>query len=366
MKNIHILYYNFISKDSIINIGGIETYIQLLASALYRYYNLNIYFPTTENYIIKDNTFIAYGIKCKDINELQQIIKSDYLNPDDIVIFATDQIIPKISHLKIIGIQHGIYWDLPTRLYRKNKLGIIKSLFKLYDNFKNFKRSDKYSKLVCVDNNFLNWKRTLSAEIIEDNYKVILNCAADSFFQLAPIDLNKNKITILFPRRFVELRGCLLFAMVAKKMLHKFDYLSVIIAGEGPLENKMKEILPSAYNVQYTKAIYSQMPAIINSSEIIIVPSLGSEGSSLSVIEGMAAGRLVIAANIGGINNLIINNFNGLLCSPTYDSIYNLLEKVILNPKQFAEIPVNAKKSAESSLTFDNWSNQWIDFLNSI
>jgi len=366
MKQIHLLYYNFISKDNVISIGGIETYIQLLALALYQKYNLSIYFPSSEDYVIRSNTYTAYGIKCKDINELQLIIKGNYLNKEDVVIFATDQITPKINHQKIIGIQHGIYWDLPSSLYRKNKHRITRSLYKLYDNFKNFRRSNKYSKLVCVDYNFLNWKRTLSAELNEDNYKVILNCASNSFYSLLPIDLNEKKLTILFPRRFVELRGCLLFANVSRHLMQKFNNFQIIIAGEGPLENEIKNILPPNERVQYTKTEYSKMPALIQQADIIIVPSLGSEGSSLSVIEGMAAGRLVIATNIGGINNLILDNFNGLLCSPTYNSLYNVLEKVISNPTKFVQIPSNAKITAESSLNFTNWSNQWIEFLDTI
>ncbi|WP_350563863.1 glycosyltransferase family 4 protein, partial [Psychrobacter sp. CAL346-MNA-CIBAN-0220] len=49
---------------------------------------------------------------------------------------------------------------------------------------------------------------------------------------------------------------------------------------------------------------------------IAIIPTLGSEGTSLSMIEAMAAGCMVISSNVGGLSNLIINGFNGRLVMP--------------------------------------------------
>lgn len=362
MKKIHILYHNFVSKNGIIDIGGIETYIQLLAEALHRSFDLFIYFPGDEEYKIQANTYTAYSIKCSNIKSLQKIFASKYLKKEDILIFGTDQIIPQIYHEKIIGIQHGIYWDLPISIYRQRRIASLSKILKLYDNYLNILRSNNYSKLICVDHNFLNWKRTIVPKINEDNYKVILNCAADPFFKIAPTILD-NKLTLLFPRRFVSLRGCIVFAKVCTQLLEKHNNFQVILSGEGPMENHMKKILAPSSRVKYTRTQFSDMPLLLESADVVVVPSLGSEGSSLSVIEGMAAGRLVVATNIGGITNLILDNYNGILCSPTYNSLFNALEKIVSNPQRFKHIPAAAQLSAKHAFSFEKWTKNWLDFL---
>ncbi|MGR4357642.1 glycosyltransferase [Escherichia coli] len=45
--------------------------------------------------------------------------------------------------------------------------------------------------------------------------------------------------------------------------------------------------------------------------DIAIVPSIGSEGTSLSLLEAMSAKCLVIATDIGGMTNIILDGFNG-------------------------------------------------------
>ena len=115
MRKAHIIYFNFISKDQKIDIGGIETYIQLLAAALCTKYDVKIYFPSKEDYAVKCSTFEARGVKCKNISGLQKILLKHYLDSDDALIFATEQINPVIDHQRMNAIKHGIYCDLPTR-----------------------------------------------------------------------------------------------------------------------------------------------------------------------------------------------------------------------------------------------------------
>lgn len=359
MKKVHILYFNFISRDNKIDIGGIETYMQLLSKALCSQYTVEIYFPAAENYTISTDTFRAHGVLCPGINALQKIVYQKFADKEDTIILATDQITPVIPHPRIIGIQHGIYWDLPAGIYRKYKNRYLLRSLKLFDNYRNYRRSGKFRRLICVDYNFLNWKRTLSRELDEKNYRVILNCAADRFFEIQPADIRNHHLTILFPRRFVKLRGCLMFVRVVSKLMATCQNFRVIIAGEGPLEDEMKRILPPGEKVHYTSTSYQEMPELIMGCDVVVIPSLGSEGSSLAVIEGMSAGRMVVASNTGGINNLIISGFNGLLCSPEPQSFYTTLEKVITEPSRFGHLPGNARLTAESAFRFRDWAEAW-------
>ena len=52
-----------------------------------------------------------------------------------------------------------------------------------------------------------------------------------------------------------------------------------------------------------------EMNKAYQNADITLIPSLYSEGTSLSCIEAMACGNAVIATRIGGLSDLIINDF---------------------------------------------------------
>lgn len=366
MRQIHLIYFNFVNADGVFAIGGIETYIRLLALAVHHRYKFDIWFPSSAEFVISEPAFTSHGVHCRDIEELQQILKQRVLKPEDILIYATDQIIPTTGHRHTIGIQHGIYWDLPAGIYRNQSGTRSLRLLKLFDNYRNFRRSELFSTLVCVDYNFLNWKRTLSVKIRDGYHTVILNCAGDDFFSIPEKTPDNENFTLLFPRRFVELRGARVFASVMNDLRTRYPFITIIMAGEGELENDIKKILPPDRKAIYRNIPYHEMPEVMNTADVVVVPSLGSEGSSLAVIEAMAAGRLVVASNVGGINNLIINRFNGLLCNPGEKGLRGTLEMVLQNRPAFADIPRHARETAEKAFTFRRWSDEWLELLHKI
>ncbi|WP_420491566.1 glycosyltransferase [Neobacillus drentensis] len=54
--------------------------------------------------------------------------------------------------------------------------------------------------------------------------------------------------------------------------------------------------------------------------------NLGSEGTSLSLLEAMAAKCAEIATNVGGMTNIILDNYNGLIINPDESELYLALE----------------------------------------
>lgn len=62
-------------------------------------------------------------------------------------------------------------------------------------------------------------------------------------------------------------------------------------------------------------------------SIIVVVPSVWQEAFGLSVIEGMASGKTVIASKIGGIPEIIKDGEDGLLFRP--GDVDALTEKIL-------------------------------------
>jgi glycosyltransferase involved in cell wall biosynthesis len=101
----------------------------------------------------------------------------------------------------------------------------------------------------------------------------------------------------------------------------------------------------------------NDIPEVLNNSGIIVLPSR-SEGFGLAIIEGMASGKPVVAANIDGIREIIQDGENGLLfdSGDSYD-LANKIEKVIKDTILRNKLINNALKSVlkyERQKMYDN------------
>ena len=64
------------------------------------------------------------------------------------------------------------------------------------------------------------------------------------------------------------------------------------------------------------KAPFNEMDKLYKEADISIIPTLHSEGTSFTCLESMASQLPIIASNVGGLGNLIIDGFNGILINP--------------------------------------------------
>jgi glycosyltransferase involved in cell wall biosynthesis len=90
-----------------------------------------------------------------------------------------------------------------------------------------------------------------------------------------------------------------------------------VLAGEGPRRAALQDLaaeLGIADRVLFL-GHRTDIPELLAASDVFALPSL-YEGSSLAVLEAMAAGRAVISSAIGGTDELLTDGENGLLVAP--------------------------------------------------
>ena len=104
------------------------------------------------------------------------------------------------------------------------------------------------------------------------------------------------------------------------------------------------------------------MAELYQQADIAIIPTLYCEGTSLSCIEAMACGNAIITTDIGGLPNLIINNYNGILAEPTLESINEALEKVITDSKFRNSLSLKALDVA-NAFSKNKWETKWKKIL---
>jgi len=105
------------------------------------------------------------------------------------------------------------------------------------------------------------------------------------------------------------------------------------------LENKIRVI----GKVQKYEVI-----ALMNKSELFVHPTISREPFPTTLIESMAVGTPVISTLVGGIPEMIKSGYNGLLVSPTVDTIGGAIMSLLKNPEGRERISINGLREIKT------------------
>lgn len=261
-----------------------------------------------------------------------------------------------------IGISHGINWD--------NKCNNYKDGIQFWTANKLFIDSAHMcDKLVSVDTNTANWFQTIDFDLGNRKCHVIPNYVDTKEFCPRKDYLEKrDKIVITYPRRLYEARGLYITLDVVDDILDKYNNVEFHFVGKGFKEDVDKvEEKVKKYNGRvkcYNKSPY-EMHEVYKMSDISLIPTQYSEGTSLSCLEAMASGNIVVATRIGGLTDLILNEYNGYLIEPDRESLKNALEKILDNYESHNEMKKNAIKVAEK-FNKNTWKDKWKEVISSM
>ena len=348
-------------------VGGIETYLINLAAILKaRGIETEIIQSSKVNFSEKVRGIIIRGYNVKEGKFLYRRLYNQVkkrLNDEDIIIWGLDRASIKVSHRRTISIQHGIpfdYYQEEVSIHRFFlKIGLGHFLKKM-QRMRAIKAFNNYSIKVCVDYNFWNWYRTFCLPPEEGNIFIIPNFSKIAGERVTSRSDSANRpLNILFARRFVRMRGVDDFIEVAKHFKND-KRVTITFAGEGPYEQKIRTLAQGSNNVFITKYESENAVEYCENFDISVVPSIASEGTSLSLLEAMSAGNVVIATCVGGMTNIVLDGFNGFLVKPhAPQEIIDKIKIVLSNRLLMEEISRNAILTIERSFSFDIWKQRW-------
>lgn len=379
MKKIVIITDSFVDYNTgKLKIGGIETYLKDLSSLfLDKGYCVNVYqlMPIKEEKKININSLIVYLSKCvgKRFQESFDRIYEKENTSETLFVIATDQLSIRAKYKNVITIQHGIGYDMPGDMlvgfWKETK--ILQHVSKMLRCLKNLRRFYMSNNMVCVDYNYYNWLRTLGTIYPHMNVKVIPNYASNCIEknELYEKLYQRNSCTrnIVFARRFVEYRGTYLFATVIKRLLKEYEDIYVTFAGDGPCRDRVIKMFEKDDRVTFTSFTASESISFHKKYDIAVVPTIYSEGTSLSLCESMAAGCFPICTHVGGMTNIVIDRYNGLMCAPLEDDLYKTIKSALDMPRdEFVEIVNNAYQTATRAFSIDNWKAKWTAFADDV
>ncbi|MEO0227601.1 MAG: glycosyltransferase family 4 protein [candidate division WOR-3 bacterium] len=167
---------------------------------------------------------------------------------------------------------------------------------------------------------------------------------------------------ILFVGRHVERKGVHIL-IEAFKLIHKEIPHNLIIVGDGP-ERKNWERINQDYGlndrIKFTGWVSKEdLHNYYRTCSFFVLPAIydkhgDTEGLGVVMIEAMNYSKPVIASNVGGITDVVINRYNGILVKDNDpNELAKAIKELAYNKKLCAELGMNAKKTIEERFNWD-------------
>ncbi len=215
--------------------------------------------------------------------------------------------------------------------------------------------------MVLVLSNF--WKEFFVKNITDKNVAVLHNGVYTQVFaacETIPNNLNH----FLFLGRLGQRKGVydLLQAIDDLIKIDGLNDLLFLLAGDGEIE-EVKTIVADKglqNNVQLLGWVgEKEKLRYLKLADTMILPSY-NEGLPMSILEAMAAGKIIISGRVGGIPDLVTEGVNGFLITPgDVESLKQHIRYVIAHPDEMVQMAQKNKAKIEEDYNLEKL-NSWL------
>ncbi len=155
------------------------------------------------------------------------------------------------------------------------------------------------------------------------------------------LGISQNSIVVLTVRRLVYKNGIDTLIEGANIAVRKNPKITFLVVGKGPdlnsVQTKIRQ-LGIENNFRLTGFVKDEdLPFYYNAADFFVLPSKSGEGLPLVALEAMACGLPVIATNVGGIREILMEDYGKLVPSNQPES----LAKTIL---EFSNVDWSSRK----------------------
>jgi glycogen(starch) synthase len=145
------------------------------------------------------------------------------------------------------------------------------------------------------------------------------------------IEVN-NKQCVLFVGRLVPRKGVHFLIEAAKHVIKENEETIFAVIGDGPLKNHLISYSKKqgvSDNFVFLGDVHDDViPKLYNCADVFALPSI-QEGQGIALLEAQATAKPVVAFNVGGINEFVLDKKTGLLVKPDSYELANAILKLL-------------------------------------
>jgi glycosyltransferase involved in cell wall biosynthesis len=143
-----------------------------------------------------------------------------------------------------------------------------------------------------------------------------------------------NKLCVLFVGRLIPRKGLSFLIEAAKHIIKEFSETMFVVVGNGPLKNNLiaylERINLSRNFVFLGDVNESVLPALYNCADVFVLPSI-QEGQGMALLEAQATAKPVVAFDVGGVHEAMLDKKTGLLMKPDSRELADAILKLLVN-----------------------------------
>ncbi len=166
-----------------------------------------------------------------------------------------------------------------------------------------------------------------------------------------------DKSVVLFVGSLIPRKGLPFLVEAAKKIAKQQSDIQFVIVGDGPLKGQLMSSLDESNlsrNFKFLSGLSEDaLAAVYGCADVFVLPSV-QEGQGIVLLEAQASAKPVVAFNVGGVNEAVVNGETGLLVKrgdsdELADALLRLLSDTALREKMGA----NGRRFVVDNFTWD-------------
>jgi len=170
----------------------------------------------------------------------------------------------------------------------------------------------------------------------------------------------QNRLVIGYIGSFEFLGDLQRFLAMAQRICAAYGQVVFFMVGEGRHKEKIRQGAADfglgAHFLFPGGVPHAQVPRYLSLMDIVISPYRETYlfyGSSMKLLEYMAAGKVVLAPALGQIKELVVDGYNGMLYEPGVPDAFERRLRELIGSGILPQMGINARKTIESNWTWD-------------
>ena len=252
--------------------------------------------------------------------------------------------IPKPWRPKTVIELHGD-WKTATRSYGPARRRLLAPIADLLSSW-TIRRADRVR---VVSAHLENMAREVGFTGYVDRFPAYVDLEE---FLRDPVSPVPPHPSALFLGSLVEAKGLDLLIEAWRSVAGQISDATLIVAGDGPLRARMldltKQLNLTSRVIFLGHISHDKVKVLLDSVRLLVVPSR-SEGLGRVILEAFARGRPVVASDVGGIPELVIEGVNGYLISPNDDGqLAARILSLLIDEEAIRTLGLNGRSKVEN------------------
>ena len=264
-------------------------------------------------------------------------------------------------------------WHVHEIIKKPKIVSVIYPLLVRYFSIKVVFNSKASKEVLCKGNKRLTRKSIINLNGMDRNAHIATNLEQKTI-RKELFGAESDDIVIALVGRISKWKGQKLLLESFSMLNKKHQNLKLVFVGSAPpnqnyLVNELQSKIGTLKLNDFCRIIPFQenIWKIWDSIDLAVVPSTEPEPFGLVALEARLAKKPVIAANHGGLKEIVLDSETGYLFSPNNsEELKNVIEKLILNKENLKEFGINGYEKAINDFSLQRHIEQFLEIYQSL